>query len=169
MLKFAWKTLLKHFDLNLFSVDFNQLKSLCGAGSSSRYSAVIICHAVATAMAVVAVAVTAAADAAVKLLLKVTPKRRDMKELWLAAATFGSLAPLPLLSESEFCVSSTNCPQFSRWQKFCQSVWMLIFPASFGSVSLLSLNQICMYSLSQIKCLNLISLINSLNFIKQIS
>ena len=63
-----------------------------------------------------------AADAAVKLLLKVTPKRRDMKELWLAAATFGSLAPLPLLSESEFCVSSTNCPQFSRWQKFCQIV-----------------------------------------------
>ena len=114
--------MLKHFDLNLFSVDFNQLESLCGAGSSSRYSAVIICHAVATAMAVVAVAVTAAADAAVKLLLKVTPKRRDMKELWLAAATFGSLAPLPLLSESEFCVSSTNCPQFSRWQKFCQSV-----------------------------------------------
>ena len=79
-------------------MDFNQLESLCGAGSSSRYSAVIICHAVATAMAVVAVAVTAAADAAVKLLLKVTPKRRDMKELWLAAATFGSLAPLPLCS-----------------------------------------------------------------------
>ena len=63
-----------------------------------------------------------AADAAVKLLLKVTPKRRDMKELWLAAATFGSLAPLPLLSESEFCVSSTNCPQFSCWQKFWQIV-----------------------------------------------
>ena len=112
--------MLKRFDLNLFSVDFNQLESLCGAGSSSRYSAVIICHAVATAIAAVAVAV--AADAAVKLLLKVTPKRRDMKELWLAAATFGSLAPLPLLSESEFCVSSTNCPQFSRWQKFLQIV-----------------------------------------------
>ena len=53
--------MLKHFDLNLFSVDFNQLKSLCRAGSSSRYSAVIICHAVATAMAAVPVAVTAAA------------------------------------------------------------------------------------------------------------
>ena len=102
-------------------MDFNQLESLCGAGSSSRYSAVIICHAVATAMAAMPVAVTAA-DAAVKLLLKVTPKRRDMKELWLAAATFGSLAPLPLLSESEFCVSSTNCPQFSWWQQFCQIV-----------------------------------------------
>jgi hypothetical protein len=45
-----------------------------------------------------------------------------MKELWLAAATFGSLAPLPLLSESEFCVSSTNCPQFSRWQKSLQII-----------------------------------------------
>ena len=104
-------------------MDFNQLESLCGAGSSSRYSAVIICHAVTTAMAAVPVAATAAANAAVKLLLKVTPKRRDMKELWLAAATFGSLAPLPLLSESEFCVSSTNCPQFSRWQKSLQIIW----------------------------------------------
>ena len=101
-------------------MDFNLLKSLCGAGSGSRYSAVTMCHAVATSMAAVATAVACgavAANAAVKLLLKVTPKRRDMKELWLAAATFGSLAPLPLLSESEFCVSSTNCPQFSRWQK----------------------------------------------------
>ena len=115
--------MLKPFDLNLFSVDFNELESLCEAGCGSRYSAVIICHAVATAMAIAAmpVAVTAA-DAAVKLLLKVTPKRRDMKELWLAAATFGSLAPLPLLSESEFCVSSTNCPQFSRWQKSLQII-----------------------------------------------
>ena len=57
MQKFALKTLLKHFDLNLFSVDFNQLKSLCGAGRSSRYSAVIICQAVATAIAAVPVAV----------------------------------------------------------------------------------------------------------------
>ena len=61
-------------------------------------------------MAVVAVAVTAAADAAVKLLLKVTPKRRDMKELWLAAAIFGSLAPLalylPQLGPSDFCLAA---------------------------------------------------------------
>ena len=48
--------------------------------------------------------------ATVKLLplLKVTPKRRDMKELWLAAAIFGSLAPLalylPQLGPSDFCL-----------------------------------------------------------------
>ena len=49
--------------------------------------------------------------ATVKLLLpllKVTPKRRDKKELWLAAAIFGSLAPLalylPQLGPSDFCL-----------------------------------------------------------------
>ena len=42
---------------------------------------------------------------------------------------------------------------------------MLIFPATFGSVSILSLNPIGKLHM-QIKFLNLISLINSLNFIK---
>ena len=102
-------------------MDFNQLESLCGAGSSSRYSAVIMCHAVATAMAVLAVAVAAAADAAVKLLLKVTPKRRDMKELWLAAATFGSLAPLPLLSRVNFVCRLLTAHSFHAGKNLCKS------------------------------------------------
>ena len=48
--------------------------------------------------------------ATVKLLplLKVTPKRRDMKELWLAAAIFGSLAPLALYLPQlgDFCLAA---------------------------------------------------------------
>ena len=38
-----------------------------------------------------------------------------MKELRPAVATFGSLAPLPLLSESEFCMSSTKGHFFVRF------------------------------------------------------
>ena len=57
--------------------------------------------------------------ATVKLLplLKVTPKRRDMKELWLAAAIFGSLAPLalylPQLGPSDFCLAAAHCWRLS--------------------------------------------------------
>ena len=107
-------------------MDFNQLKSLCRAGSSSRYSAVIICHAVATAMAAVPVAVTVAASWRVAAdgggRLGEAAAESDAETSRHEGAMASSRNIWFISSESEFCVSSTNCPQFSRWQKSLQII-----------------------------------------------